>query len=144
MKAISCRPATPWQSASGARLRWLREDLGALLEMAGQNPYNEGLQKQAVERANAAYVMLRELQPGLSGVPYPFPYGNGNEVTVAAYAMPMLPDQTPGAVLEVTAGVRWRIGALYGRIWSELASTAERVEEGLGLAPLPPISSPPA
>jgi len=123
-------------------LRWLFEELGPLLEMAGQHPANEGLQRQAVERSNAAYVVLRELQPSLSGVPYPFPYGNGSDVTVAAYAMPMLPEQSPGAVLEVAAGVRWRIGALYGRIWSELASTAERVEEGLGLEPLPPISCP--
>ena len=124
-------------------LRWLSEELDPLLEMAGDHPANERLQQQANVLSTAAQDLLRVPRSSLSEMAYPFPYGNSAiDVTVADYRMPKLPEQAPSAILEVTAGVVWRIGLLYGRIWSELALMAESVEEVLGLNPLPPISWP--
>jgi hypothetical protein len=88
---------------------------------------------------------LQSLVEQLDGQTYPFEYRSGETVTIGRFAFPDgAPDaEDIAAVLNGAGAGLSRLFQLYGRVLSRLMAAAEKVEQALGLEPLPEVTEAP-
>jgi hypothetical protein len=111
--------------------------LGTVLSQVqpGQNP--QSLIDTCLWHSRKCSDLLRGIHTTLRGAQYPYTHAN-KQVTVAQYATTSLPPaEEPVAVHNAADAATDAIYALYVRLLSDLAARAEKVEETLGLPPLP-------
>ena len=80
---------------------------------------------------------LSSLQVGMGDHLYPFDHAQA-ETTLREYALPHLPDENDlSGLVEVTEQMQSRLVTIHLRLFARLAQAAEKIEEAIGLPPLP-------
>lgn len=121
-------------------LRALRGEftaLRALLVNLGANQENKKLITRLQESLSSVCNHLSALREQLAGVPYPFEHAQAG-ISVGQYAIESIPSkddirETYGTAEEALE----KLDTLYFRCLASLASVAERVEQAIGLEPVP-------
>jgi hypothetical protein len=111
--------------------------LGMLLSRLRPEHNSESLIAVVLRRSEKVCADLSALHAELRSTPYPFEHAEQN-VTMARYAIPAVP--VPQQVGHVHRAAEAALDGCYGvymRILSALAERAERVEQSLGLPPMP-------
>ena len=120
-----------------AEIRNTRTGLDLLLQQLDGNQGNESYVDAVTEHADSAGELLRITYTGLSNDAYPFDHADA-AMTVSRFLMPDGPPVKGdiGGQYEAAGQFVDRMGTLYPRVASRLATMAERVERVLGLQPL--------
>lgn len=81
-----------------------------------------------------------ELRFSFKDVPYPMQHAQG-DITVATFLLtePLLDRQNLDQILSSAANITERLGTLTYRVLSQLTASAEKVEQRIGLEPLPEV-----
>jgi Zn-dependent protease with chaperone function len=142
-----------WRVADGlsARLPKVNElthTLSGAMILAEQFSGGQVDEQSVVTLKERVATLARELQSlveQLDGQTYPFEYRSGETVTIGRFAFPDgAPDaEDIAAVLNGAGAGLSRLFQLYGRVLSRLMAAAEKVEQALGLEPLPEVTEAP-
>ena len=80
---------------------------------------------------------LISIQQEMGNHLYPFDHAQA-EMTLRVYALPQIPDEhTLGGLVQVTELMQSRLTSIQSRLFARLARAAEKVEEAVGMPPLP-------
>jgi hypothetical protein len=91
-----------------------------------------------LEQVGVVFDSVNDIRSSFAQIPYPMEHAQGN-ITVAAFllAEPLLDRQNLNQILSSADNVIDRLGSLTYRVMSQLTTSAEKVEELLGLERLP-------
>ena len=80
---------------------------------------------------------LISIQQEMGNHLYPFDHAQA-EMTLRVYALPQIPDEhNLGGLVQVTELMQSRLTSIQSRLFARLARAAEKVEEAVGMPPLP-------
>jgi hypothetical protein len=111
--------------------------LGTLLSRCNENNNREDLVNCALNRSRAVTQDLSKIHNALAQRPYPYDHAEKG-MSLARYVVIGVPaSDSVGEVMGAAEAALDAFYGLYGRIMSDLAARAEKVEASLGLPPLP-------
>lgn len=125
-------------------LRVERIRMGELLGQLKPDSNGQTLIEAILRSARNIHRQLAELHTALGSAWYPYEHAE-HGVTMAKYVVPHVPPvDAIGPLVEAADAALDGVYNVYGRVLSDLASRAEKVEESLGLSPLPAPAEQPA
>lgn len=134
----------PVARALGARqaevhaLRRILATASRILETMQSSSEDQSLPSQLMYQIRQAHEQLTSMLAKLPEQTYPFTHSQG-QVSLAHYLLDEVPPATESAAIyHATAGCLTRYYQLYHRVLGRLAWLAERIEDQVGLPPLPP------
>jgi len=119
------------------RLREVRNVLQLLLSTIESDRISDALHQQIMRLSGVATNAIGQIRVELFNTSYPFQHAKG-KISVADFALAKVPDgEQPFEVVRSANEMLEKLIGLYFRVMAHLAVCAEKVEEALGLPPLP-------
>ncbi len=102
----------------------------------GRNPSDRVL-KLILSQMESLRSRLVSIQQEMGNHLYPFDHAQA-EMTLRVHALPQIPDEHDlGGLVQVTDLMQSRLTSIQARLFARLARAAEKVEEAIGMPPLP-------
>jgi Zn-dependent protease with chaperone function len=118
-------------------LRLVFHRLMILWERSHSGKPTERVLKLILSQMESLRSRLISIQQEMGNHLYPFDHAQA-EMTLRVYALPQIPDEHDlGGLVQVTELMQSRLISIQARLFARLARAAEKVEEAIGMPPLP-------